>query len=110
MSQSYWALVHRLVFHMKATLTCHKIAFRRFQLTAEVEVSEDLIDYEGVINADSDLDFFAPSTESEDADPRKLSHTTVLYHAVESGEIASFHFKYQTAAGAFEIGEACPIE
>ena len=58
---------------------------------------------------------FAPSTESEDADPKKLSHTTVLYHAVESGAmaqpskgIASFHFEYQTAAGAYEIARSLP--
>ena len=75
-----------------------------------MEVSEDLIDYEGVVNADGDLNFFAPSTESEDADPKKLSHTSVVYHSVEAGAIASFHFEYQTAAGSFEIGVACPIE
>ena len=48
---------------MKATLTCRKIASCRFQLTAEVAVSEDLIDYEGLVNADSDLDFFAPGSK-----------------------------------------------
>ena len=101
---------------MKATLTCRKLASCRFQLTAEVAVSEDLIDYEGLVNADSGLDFFAPSTD-EDTNPNKLSHTTVVYHSVEPGAmaqpskgIANFHFKYKTAAGSFEIGTTCPIE
>lgn len=102
---------------MKATLTCYGVT-SGFRLLAEVEVSEELIDYEGVVNADGDLDFFDPSIKLEDADPKKLSHWTFVRVPLDEGataqpflgKIASFHFNYQTALGSFEIGVACPIE
>ena len=99
---------------MKATLTCEKIAPGKSRFTVEAEVSEDLLDYEGVVIADSDIDFLVPEPED---DPKKLTRICVLHHSTEVGVmaqpskgIASFHFKYQTAAGSFEIGAACPIE
>lgn len=92
---------------MKATLTCEKIVPGKSRLTAEVEVLEVLTDYDGMISTGSDIDFLVPEPGD---DPKKLTRICVLHHSTEVGEIACFCFKYQTAAGFFEIGTTCEIK
>ena len=92
---------------MKAVLTCQKIAPGKSRLTAEVEVSADLTDYDGVISTGRDIYVLVPEPGD---DPKRLTRICVLHHSTEVGEIACFCFSYETEQGSFEIGAACEIK
>ena len=92
---------------MKATLTCEKIASGKSRLTAEVEVSETLTDYDGVISTGSDIYVLVPEPGD---DPKRLTRICVLHHSTEVGDIAHFHFTYETEQSSFEIGATCEIK
>ena len=93
---------------MKATITCQKMAGGRFELVATVDVDETLVDFEGVVIAGCD-DFFHPGSLNGVDTSERITHKTFVGRAVEEGKVAVFLFKCETAAGSFEIGDACEV-
>lgn len=91
---------------MKATLTCEKLDTCRFEVVAEIESSEKLVDYEGVLDLPDGLEVFGPSDCQDD----KIRYVYNLNAPVEVGEIAIFTFTGKTATGAVSAGDTCEVK